>query len=403
LQWHFLAPWGGAAPEAWAHVAAEGAPGGSGVIVAVLDTGVAYANHGRFRRSPDFLPSQFVPGYDFVGHSPHADDHNGHGTHVAGTIAEATNNGYGLTGLAFGAKIMPVRVLNAHGDGDARNIAAGVLFAVRHGAKVINMSLEFSEDVTARQIPELIGAIAYAHRKGVFVTGASGNEGHATVAYPARARGVIAVGATTEHGCLADFSNDGRGLDLVAPGGGSDANLSGDNDCHPVGATGRDIYQITFAGQNPRKFGLPSGYEGTSMASPHVAGTAALNNTLPVAGAILLLLAIVATSYRQTIFAYPGGGGSYSPLTEFSALLGIQGLFCHHVPAERFTVEEALRAYSADAAMLSFDEGRRGVLAPGMDADFVVLEKALDNVAPDEIRAVRVVATVVGGDVRYRA
>ena len=276
VQWNFLPTSGVNAPEAWAHVAAAGAPGGSGVTVAVLDTGVAYENRGRFRRSPDFLSSQFVPGYDFVGHSPHPDDHNGHGTHVAGTIAEATNNGYGLTGLAFGAKIMPVRVLNSHGEGDARNIAAGVLWAVRHGAKVINLSLEFSEDVTARQIPELITAIAYAHRKGVFVTGASGNEGHATIAYPARARGVIAVGATTEHGCLADFSNDGRGLDLVAPGGGSDANLTGDGDCHPVGPTGRDVYQVTFTGQNPRKFGLPSGYEGTSMAAPHVAATAAL-------------------------------------------------------------------------------------------------------------------------------
>ncbi|HET9342814.1 MAG TPA: amidohydrolase [Candidatus Eremiobacteraceae bacterium] len=95
--------------------------------------------------------------------------------------------------------------------------------------------------------------------------------------------------------------------------------------------------------------------------------------------------------------------GSDSPVTKFSALLGIQALVDHHVPAERFTVEEALRAYCSDAAKLSFDEGRRGVLAPGMDADFVLLERSLDSIAPKEIGSTRVIATVVGGTVRFRA
>lgn len=96
-------------------------------------------------------------------------------------------------------------------------------------------------------------------------------------------------------------------------------------------------------------------------------------------------------------------GGSDSPVTKFSALLGIQALVDHHVPAERFTVDEALRAYCADAAKLSFDEGRRGTLAPGMDADFALLEHALDAVAPKAIGAVRVIGTVVAGEMRYRA
>jgi predicted amidohydrolase YtcJ len=96
-------------------------------------------------------------------------------------------------------------------------------------------------------------------------------------------------------------------------------------------------------------------------------------------------------------------GGSDSPVTKFSALLGIHALVNHHVPAERFTIEEALRAYSADAAMLSFDEGRRGTLAPGMDADFVILEKPLDDAASADIASIRVLATVIGGDVRFRA
>ncbi len=276
LQWNFDGPFGVNAPEAWANVAADGGAGGKGVIVAVLDTGVAYANRGPFRRSPDFGPYEFVQGYDFVARNPFPNDRNGHGTFVAGTIAEATNNGRGLTGLAYGARIMPVRVLNAQGEGEASTIAEGVRFAVQHGARVINLSLEFSPNVTASDIPELIEALRYARRRGVLVVAAAGNEGHTAIAYPARAPDVIAVGATTEHGCLANYSNDGSGLTLVAPGGGADADLPGDPNCHPELPPGRDIYQETFTGSSVRQFGLPSGYEGTSMAAPHVAATAAL-------------------------------------------------------------------------------------------------------------------------------
>jgi serine protease len=276
LQWNFAGPFGVNAPEAWANVAADRTPGGKGVIVAVLDTGVAYANRGPFRRSPDFSRYGFVQGYDFVAHNRYPNDRNGHGTFVAGTIAEATNNRYGLTGLAFAARIMPVRVLDSLGEGDASTIAEGVRFAVNHHARVINLSLEFSSGVTAADIPELIEALRYANRRGVTVVAAAGNEGHAAIAYPARTPTVIAVGATTEHGCLAGYSNDGSGLTLVAPGGGADADLSGDPNCRPEEPSGRDIYQVTFIGSSTRRFGMPSGYEGTSMASPHVAATAAL-------------------------------------------------------------------------------------------------------------------------------
>jgi serine protease len=276
LQWNFVGPFGVNAPEAWANVEADGAPGGKGVIVAVLDTGVAYANHGPFRRSPDFSRHGFVQGYDFIAHNRYPSDRNGHGTFVAGTIAEATNNRYGLTGLAFAARIMPVRVLDSQGEGDASTIAEGVRFAANHGARVINLSLEFSSGVTAADIPELIEALRYANRRGVVVVAAAGNEGHSAIAYPARAPTVIAVGATTEHGCLANYSNDGSGLTLVAPGGGADADLPGDPNCHPEEPSGRDVYQVTFTGSSPRRFGIPAGYEGTSMASPHVAATAAL-------------------------------------------------------------------------------------------------------------------------------
>jgi serine protease len=276
LQWNFAGPFGVGAPEAWDNLVADGAPGGHGVVVAVLDTGVAYANHGRFRRSPDFSPYTFVTGYNFIDGNRFPEDRNGHGTFVAGTIAEKTNNHLGLTGLAYGARIMPVRVLDNQGEGEASTIAQGVRFAVRHGAQVINLSLEFSPGVTAADIPELINALRYARRHGVLVVAAAGNEAHTAIAYPARAPDVVAVGATTEHGCLAAYSNDGSGLTLVAPGGGADANLPGDPNCKPEAPAGADIYQMTLTGSSPRRFGLPSGYEGTSMAAPHVAAAAAL-------------------------------------------------------------------------------------------------------------------------------
>ena len=277
LQWNFDGPFGVNAPAAWQHMIDLHHPGGSGVIVAVLDTGVAYSNRRPYKRSPDLSPSQFVRGYDFVDHDPYANDVNGHGTHVASTIAEKTNNGYGLTGLAYGVKIMPVRVLDNSGQGDATNIADGVRFAVQHGAKVINMSLEFDSGVTSHDIPQLLSALAYAHRKGVVVVAASGNEGSRAVAYPARSINVISVGATTEHGCLSEFSNGGHGLDLVAPGGGDDAFIPDDPDCRAGQPPGLNILQVTLIGApNRRRFGIATNYEGTSMAVPHVSATAAL-------------------------------------------------------------------------------------------------------------------------------
>jgi serine protease len=283
IQWNFSGPFGVNAPDAWANLQAVGRPGGRGVIVAVLDTGVAYKRRGAFLKSPDLDSANFVRGYDFVDNDQYANDRNGHGTHVASTIAESTNNDIGLTGLAYGATIMPVRVLDDRGEGDVSDIAKGVRFAARHGAAVINLSLEFSSDVTAREIPQLLDAIDYAHRKGAFIVGASGNEAYRKVAYPARAGHVVSVGSTTEHGCLSDFSNGGSGLDLVAPGGGADAFLAEPN-CKPDEPTGGNISQLTLVGKDRRRFGIPGTYQGTSMAVPHVAAAAALVIASGVAG-----------------------------------------------------------------------------------------------------------------------
>src|SRR5215216_2779909 len=274
LQWNFVGPFGVNAPAAWDHVAEAGRPGATGVTVAVLDTGVAYSDRGPFTRSPDLRGDRFARGYDFVDRDPYPNDYNGHGTHVASTIAETIDNGVGVTGLAFGARIMPVRVLDRYGGGDAAAISKGIRYAARKGAAVINLSFEFAPEVTASQIPDILDAVRYANGKGALVVGASGNERRA-VAYPARAHDVLSVGATTEHGCLARYSNTGPALDLVAPGGGKDAPLEGDPNCHPTDPRGRDIVQMTFR-PSTGEFGLPGGYRGTSMAAPHVSGAAAL-------------------------------------------------------------------------------------------------------------------------------
>lgn len=276
LQWNFFGPDGVGAQQAWANVAAAGRPGGRGVRIAVLDTGVAYRSFGRFRASPDFAGTRFVAGHDFVTGSaiPLDRDRFGHGTHVTGTIAEATDNGVGVTGLAWGATIVPVRVLDSHGYGDATTIARGIRYAVRHGARVINMSLEFATTVRTSEIPDILRAIDDAHRRGVVVVASAGNEGEATVAYPARSSAALSVGATTSDGCLAAYSNDGVGLDLVAPGGGDDADIPRDPACNPT-RRGADVYQETYT-HAPTTFGLPSGFDGTSMAAPHVSATAAL-------------------------------------------------------------------------------------------------------------------------------
>ncbi len=269
--------------QAWRNLRNVGRGGASGIRIAVVDTGVAYRRLGtRFRRSPDFRWRQFTRvRHDFVGKDRVPLDKNGHGTHVAGTIGEQTNNALALTGLAYRAKIMPVRALDADGKGEATDIAAGIRFAADHGADVINMSFEFPDGTGAASIPEIIDAVDYAHSKGAVLVAAAGNKSNGTqVAYPAYANSVIAVGATTVRGCLASYSNSGTGLDLVAPGGGGDSTqvaLRGQGSCPLVARSARPVFQYTFTRPDDYvHFGYPADYEGTSMSAAHVSGAAAL-------------------------------------------------------------------------------------------------------------------------------
>jgi thermitase len=218
------------APQAW-----EVTTGSPSVRIAILDTGVDLDH-------PD-LVSKIVSNINF-GSSPTVDDVYGHGTHVAGIAAAITDNGVGVAGLACNSTIMNVKVLDDTGSGRYSWIASGIIWATDNGADVINLSLGGSAASST-----LEDAINYAWSKGVVVVAAAGNSGSTTLSYPAYYANCIAVAATDANDALAYFSTYGKWVDVAAPGDGIWSTL------------------------NDGSYGYKSG---TSMASPYVAGLAAL-------------------------------------------------------------------------------------------------------------------------------
>lgn len=222
------------APEAWTMTT-----GAADILIAVLDSGIDYTheelNNGRIRTDID---------KDYVNNDDDAMDDAGHGTHVAGTIAAASNNGIGVSGVLWQAQLLPLKVCNATGACSMDAIVSALQYAADQGARIINMSLSGSGCSST-----LEAAIDYAYfEQGAVIVAAAGNE-NALVGYPAAYEPVIAVGALDRHGQRAYFSNYGDALDLVAPG-------------------------VRIFSTVPN-----NGYDtfsGTSMATPHVTGVAGL-------------------------------------------------------------------------------------------------------------------------------
>jgi serine protease len=298
------------APGAWA----RGALGG-GATIAIVDTGVDLHH-------PD-LQGKLLPGVDLVSDepcSPGAQDLNGHGTHVAGIAAAATNNGIGIAGTAPEAKILPVRVLDASGSGSAADIAAGIQWAADHGAQVINLSL--GNDIPLVDLTGLGSAVDYAWNHGAVIVAAAGNSTAPFCDFPAASTHAICVAATDSSGFPTSYSNFPLRLDsgvaVRAPGG------DGSGSCDPTA----DIWSTYWPGASGADAEAcpPTGYEplaGTSMATPFVSGVAAI-----LRGAGLSNQQVMDCLARTS-----SNGGSYDPVWGYgivSAEAAVAG--CTHLP-----------------------------------------------------------------------
>lgn len=249
------------APGAW-----DITTGTTDVIIAIIDTGISHSHAdlaSKLWTNDDEIAGNGIDddgngyvddrwGWNFYSDWFNTDDDHGHGTHVAGIAGAATNNGTGVAGMSWGARLMAVKFLNSAGVGDFLPMLLGMKYAVDNGARVLNLSVTVDGTLTGQQATLLDERMAYARAKRVLVVGASGNQGRGTVSYPAAHPDILSVGATTSSDTLWYSSNYGADLDLVAPGA--------------------SIYSTYRIWSGPT-YGYLSG---TSMATPHVAGAASL-------------------------------------------------------------------------------------------------------------------------------
>jgi type VII secretion-associated serine protease mycosin len=228
------------APQAWKHAH------GNNILIAVLDSGIDLKHPDLSNKVRDDIDK------DFVNDDNEAQDDYGHGSHVAGIAAAATNNGEGIVGLGWDAEILPLKVLNNRGDGSLADIIDAILYATDQGARIINMSFSTNtrHNLQCSQFPELVSALKYAYDKGVLLIAAAGNNSDdASKAIPANCPYVLTVAATNADDAAAFFSNYGEVIDIAAPG--------------------VNIYSTYLNNEYRTK-------SGTSMAAPLVAGLAAL-------------------------------------------------------------------------------------------------------------------------------
>jgi serine protease len=300
---------------------------GSAITVAVLDTGVAYTDAALNVHMLGFkdetgnqypalgdvtipyaaasqlvTPGRFVFPRDFIWDTTTPLDYDGHGTHVSGTIGQLTNDGIGTAGVAFNVKLMPVKVICGTWDllfnvpraaqcGSDDQVAQGIRYAADNGANIINMSIGRDGPANCGASPDQAGcapaieaAIRYAVGQGVFIVIAAGNsflDGNPPQVLPeiaSRVQGAVsvaAVGVDTSH---AEYSTTGSYVELAAPGGGGGAASNGYVWQQTFNSNFTDTYLLPPSEYKPPRFDVLAymGYTGTSMATPHVAGIAAM-------------------------------------------------------------------------------------------------------------------------------
>lgn len=251
-QWHFSMI---GAEAAWQRSR------GQGVVVAVIDTGVAVRDSEGGKRCRDFGQTAWMRGFNFIDDNDDTYDDIGHGTHVAGTVAESTNNNEGAAGLAPQAVIMPLKVFGMNGWCSSSDIADAIRFATDHGANIINMSL-------GGPMPSQImhGAVHYARERGVLVVCSAGNGFGQPVGFPAAFAESLAVSAVGPKSDIATYSSYGPEVSLAAPGG--DMIAFGPS----AGVLQNTVIPTEFGGSGDDYYF----FQGTSMSAPHASAVAAL-------------------------------------------------------------------------------------------------------------------------------